>query len=446
MEKKSPDSYWLKSGLINITQNLSNQILAIGSFLLMARLFSKEDFGAWGIYMQAVVVFELIRNGLIQSALIKFLSGSDKDEHSKIFSASFTISSVITLLCIILNLLFIGFFTRTLNAPQLEPVFYLFNVVFILSGILTQLCCVEQANLQYKGVFLVNFIRQFALFSYPCYCYFFNKEIVLTDLVYVQIVSMSLAVVCSWLVVKKYFYFTYIFSWEWIKKVFNYGKFAFGTSLSSQLSGTIDQWMLAGMLSPAASASFNTAVRITNLINVPTDAVATIVFPQSAKRMHTEGRDAIKYLYEKSVGTILAILVPGVLIVYLLDEWLVTFIAGGKYVDSVPILNITLLYCLLIPYGRQFGTILDSIGKTNMTFSIVLITASTNLILNFLFIKSYGAVGAAYATLISNVIGFAIAQYILRKELNVSVINTVIYAYRFYPEFWNKYVLKIKAD
>lgn len=442
MEKASQSGYWLKSGLINITQNLSNQFLGIGSFLIMARLFSKEDFGAWGIYMQAVTIFELLRSGLIQSALIKFLAGSDKSEHSKIFSASFLISVTITAICILVTLFFTGYFTDLLNAPQLEPVFYLFIAVFILSGILSQLCSIEQANLQYQGVFLVNFLRQFALFIYPLYCLIFNHKIELVHLVYVQIASMSLSVLCSWYFVKKYFYFTYIFSWEWIKKIFNYGKYAFGTSVSAQLAGTIDQWMLAGMLSPASSASFGTAVRITNLINVPTDAVATIVFPQSAKRMHTEGKDAIKYLYEKSVGTILAILIPCVLFIYLFDDFIVTLIAGGKYTDSVPILNVTLLYCLLIPFGRQFGTILDSIGKTNLTFSIVVVTASTNLLLNIVFIKEYGVIGAAYASLVSNIVGFAISQYILRKELNVNIFNTFIYAYQFYPEFINKYILK----
>jgi O-antigen/teichoic acid export membrane protein len=215
--------------------------------------------------------------------------------------------------------------------------------------------------------------------------------------------------------------------------------------VSSQLSGTIDQWMLAGMLSPAASASFGTAVRITNLINVPTDAMVVIVFPQSAKRMHTEGKDSIKYLYEKSVGTILAILIPCVLAIYLLDDFVVTLIAGGKYADAVPILNVTLLYSLLIPFGRQFGAILDSIGKTRLTFSIVVITASTNLVLNYFFIKEFGVIGAAYATLISNIVGFAIAQVILYRELGVNILHTFIYAYLFYPEFINKYILKRKV-
>ncbi|MFD2162926.1 flippase [Paradesertivirga mongoliensis] len=442
MEQKNNRSYWLKSGIINVAQNLTTQILSIATFWFMARLFTKEDNGSWVIYMQAVVIFELLRNGLTQSAVIKFLAGSEKEDHSKIVTASFAISTILTVILVLLNIIFVNYFTDALNAPQLQPVFYLFNIVFVLSGILTILCAIEQANLQYKSAFAANFIRTFSVFIYCVYCYFFNHTISLLELAYVQIISMTISLIWAWRIVKKFFQFTYIFSWYWVRKIFNYGKYALGTSVSSQLSGTIDQWMLAGMLTPAASASFSTAVRITNLINIPTDAVVVIVFPQSAKRMHTEGKDAIKYLYEKSVGTILAILIPAVLFVYLFDSFIVNLIAGGKYADAVPILNVTLLYCLLIPFGRQFGTILDSIGKTNLTFYIVLVTAATNLILNYFFIKEYGVIGAAYATGLSNVIGFAIAQVILRKELKVNMLNTFIYAYMFYPEFINKYILK----
>jgi len=265
----------------------------------------------------------------------------------------------------------------------------------------------------------------------------------LIHLMYVFIVSAFLSLIASWFYVKRDFVYTRKIFPDWIKRLFNYGKYGFGTSVSSILSGTIDQWMLGSMLSPASAAEFNIAVRITNLIDVPTSAVASIVFPQSAKRIETEGRDAVKYLYEKSVGTILALLIPGVLFLYFFAGYVIEFLAP-KYQSSVPLLHITLLYCLLIPYGRQFGTILDSIGKTKTTFYIVLTTASLNLGLNYIFIDQWGVMGAAYATLCSNVVSFAIAQTILRRELQVNLWNTLVYAWKFYPEFYTKYLLPLK--
>jgi O-antigen/teichoic acid export membrane protein len=101
----SKDQYWLKSGIINILQNFSTTIINIGTFAILTRLYgdSKHEFGAWNNYMQAIIILEIIRNGLIQSALIKFMSGAEQKKHSEIVSASFVISGTLTLFCIIIN-------------------------------------------------------------------------------------------------------------------------------------------------------------------------------------------------------------------------------------------------------------------------------------------------------------------------------------------------------
>jgi lipopolysaccharide exporter len=434
--------YWLKSGLINLIQNFSGTLISLITFFILVRLLSKNDYGVWGIYMQTITIIEIVRNGLIQSALIKFISGTDKSEHHKIFSATLTISGTLTVTCILLNFIFAGYLSRLLKAPELEPMFYLYNIVFIFSGVLTQLNCIEQANFKYTGVFASNMVRQslLCIFLIVNLIFHFTTDVIV--LVYVQIGSVVISLLIAWRYTRQYIELSYTFSKDWIKKIFHYGKYAFATSVSSILSGTIDQWMLAGMISPAASGSFNIAVRIVNLIDIPTNAVATIVFPQSAKRIETEGKSAIKYLYEKSVGTILAMVIPAIVFIYIFDGYIIQLLAGDKYADTVPILNITLLYCIFGPFGRQFGVIIDSIGKTRVTFIIVLVNTCVILILNYFFIRKYGVIGAAYATLIANIFGFVIAQIILWKELRVNALNAFIYAYRFYPEFINKYILK----
>lgn len=436
------DNYWLKSGFINILQNFSGTLINVATFFILIRLLSKNDYGVWGIYMQTITILEIVRSGLIQSAMIKFMSGSDKSEHNNIFSASLTISGTLTIGCILFNFIFAGYLSRLLKAPALEPMMYLYNIVFLFSGFLTQLNCIEQANFKYNGVFASSLVRSSILLIFILANFALGLTTNLLFLVYVQIGSVIVSVGVAWYFTRKYIHFAYTYSKDWIKRIFHYGKYAFATSLSSILSGTIDQWMLAGMISPAASGSFNIAVKVVNLIDIPTNAVATIVFPQSAKRIETEGKSAIKYLYEKSVGTILAMVIPALIFIYIFDGYIIEILAGNKYSDTVPILNITLLYCVLGPFGRQFGVIIDSIGKTRITFIIVLVNTVVILVLNYFFIRMYGTIGAAYATLIANIFGFGVAQFILWKELRVNPLNAFIYAYRFYPEFINKYILK----
>ncbi len=440
MGEKPASNYWLKSGILNVLQNMSGVLFGFGSFFFLVRILTKEDYGAWILFMGTVTILNIFRDGLLRSAIVKFLSGASEEDKPKIITSSFTIDGILTFCIIIINLLFAHILAGSWGTPGIVKLFYLYNIVYVLSGILTQFNCIEQANLKFDGIFVTNTVNQGIFFFTVFICFIYKVELSLYQLVIAQIVGNLISVFIAYFYVRKFLVFAKGYYKEWVNKLFNYGKYAFGTSVSSILSGTIDQWMLGWIISPIASGAFNIAVRIVNLIDIPTSAVAVIVFPQSAKRMETEGKTAIKYLYEKSVGTILAILFPTVLFIFIFSNLIVYFIAGEKHIDTVPLLRVALLYSLLIPFGRQFGTILDSIGKTKTTFYIVVFTASFNLILNYFLITSIGIMGAAYATLISNIVGFIIAQYILKKELNVNVWNTFIYAYKFYPEFYLKFL------
>ena len=434
------DLYWIRAGFFSLLQSLSGVFFSIGSFYILLRILGPKDYGVWVLFMVTATIIETVRGGMLQNALIKFLASEEKYEHHKITSASFTLSGILSLICIILILTFGNVLATIWKAPELVKIFNIYCITFIISGILTQFNCVLQANLQFKSIFLSSFILQLTFFSYVAFCYIFNIKINLINLVYVQIVTNFTSAVISFILVRPYLSISFKIYTEWIKKLFNYGKYAFGTSISAILSVTVDQMMLGAILSPVQAGAYNVAVRITNLLDIPTNAVAVIVFPQSAKRMVTEGKDGIKYLYEKSVGTLVALLIPGVVFLYLFSDFIVTLIAGNNYKDTIPLLQITLLYCLFTPYGRQFGNILDSIGKTRLTFFVVLMVTSINIGLNYIFISRMGVLGAAYATLVAHIIGLIIGQTILKKELNVSIRNTFVYAWQFYPEFFRKYI------
>ena len=432
--------YWLVSGFLTVLQNFSGVFFGFAGFFILVRSLDKVDYGVWVLFMSTITIFEAVRNGLIQTALIRYLAANDAEKHPSIITASLLLSGVVTAVCVTLSLVFAPSLARLWDSPQLVDLFLVYNLGFILSGLLNLFNWLEQATFRFKGIFITGLVRQIIFFLFVGGCYFLDYRIRLIELVWVQVISITAATAVAFSYVRPQLTFTLAHTRDWMKQLFGYGKYGFGTSVSSLLSGTLDQMMLGALLSPAASGAFNIAVRITNLIDIPTNAMAVIVFPQSARRMAEEGKEAIKYLYEKSVGTTLAILLPGVAFLYFFADWAIGLIAGERYADSIPLLKITLLYCLLIPYGRQFGTILDSIGKTKVTFYVVLFTTLTNLGLNFIMIKQMGVLGAAYATLISNIVGFIIAQILLKREVSVNVLNTFVYMYRFYPEFFQKYV------
>src|SRR5690606_2760904 len=102
MTQKNNDLYWLRSGLLTILQNIAGVFFAFGSFYLLVRLLNQHDFGLWTLFMSVTTMLEIIRSGLVQSTLIKFLAGSTQEEYGQITSSSLVITVALTIFCIIL--------------------------------------------------------------------------------------------------------------------------------------------------------------------------------------------------------------------------------------------------------------------------------------------------------------------------------------------------------
>ena len=167
-----------------------------------------------------------------------------------------------------------------------------------------------------------------------------------------------------------------------------------GTNLGSMFIKSIDQLMLGAMISPAAVAIYATAIKITNLVEVPTQSIAAIVFPKSAQKIEEkDGKESVRKLYEKSVGIILALIIPGIIFVLLFPKWVIWVVAGDQYMDAAPVLQITMLYGLFVPFARQFGTMLDSMGKPHINFIVVMGSALLNVVFNYVFITQFAIIG-----------------------------------------------------
>jgi O-antigen/teichoic acid export membrane protein len=420
--------------------NFQNLLFGFGSFYFLVRELDKHHFGIWSLFIATTTIFDSARSGMVQNALIKYLSDHSKKDHPAIVTASFYLSGALMLLCIIVNICLAGYLSHIWHDPELVNMFYLFNIVYLLQGLLYQFQWIEQANLSFKGVLISSVIRQGGFFTYVVLAYFLRWPLTLISFIWVQAACAFVAAIVQYFFVSDEIVLHNKVDFAWVKKLFDYGKYVFGTNISGILTGSINQMMLGAIVSTDTAGAFNVAVRITTLVEVPTNALGTIVFPQSAKRFASGGHDAIKYLYEKSVGTLLAILIPSLAFLFLFPDFTVRFIAGNKFPETVSIIRLTCLVCLFTPFSRLFGTIMDSIGKPRINFFIIVLFTGFELFLTWLLIEDHGMMGAVYAALAACITFFIIIQVILTRQLKINFLNTFVYAAQFYPEFFQHYI------
>lgn len=440
----SKNSYWLQSGFYTFMQRCTTLLFGFGTFFFLVRGVSKGAFGAWALFLSITTVVELGKNGLIQNGLVKFLAADEEQQDSAIITASLFLNVVLSLLLGLGLALLAPWLARWMDSPILESMLYWYLLSLAILIPFSQFSYVQQANFDFRGIFFSNLFRQGLLFLYVLGIFIVGGSYDLNKLVIVQAAGLGLGTLVGYFYSRKYFFLNPRLEWIWVGKLFHYGKYVFGTNISSMIMKSTDQLMLGMIAGPVPVASFNTASRVTNFVEVPTFTMASIVFPKSAQKSRKEGAAAVKGLYEKSVGAIYAVLIPAVLVVLLFPEFIILVLAGKDYLDSAFLLQLVIFYCLFIPFSRQFGTIMDSIGKPQVNFCLICVLAVVNIVLNFFLIRELGAVGAAYATLLSYFLGFIANQYILWRLLKVSTWQVFRYMMDFYREAYLMFVAQLK--
>jgi len=433
MQKDDTKSYWLVSGLYAFFEKGANYLFGFGSVFILFRVLEQDVAGVWFLFLMIAAFLEVSRMGLIQNGLIKFLSSEAPQEHGKINTASLFMNFGVALLFVLI-LLVLAPFCGKIWDPSIIPLLKIYALTTLVLTPMYQSNFILQANLSFRGIFLSNTIRQGLFFILLLFLWLSGNSIELVQLAQFQVFTAIVGSIVALIYARPFLNFAKKIDRNWIEKLLDFGKYAVSTNLSIQLYRSMDQMMLGGMISTASVAIYNIAIRITNLMDVPTTSVAAIVFPQSAREMVANGKVGVKKMYEQSVGAILGFLLPIILFVELFPEIIILIIAGEEYLPAVPILRLTILFGLFLPFGVQMGTVLESIGKPNINFYCTVFGFILNVIFNFLFINWLGIMGAAYGTLLTYSIMFVITQIILYKILNVRTLNVFKYIWEFYQK------------
>ena len=406
------------------------------NFYILIRILSRDDFAAWVLFFSIASLMEPIKRGFVRNPLVRYLA-MEPGQSTSIQTASLSLNVVIALLQMVALFFCAMFLSDFWDLPQLQSLFmiYIATTAFLIP--INHFDMIQQANMQFKGSFCANFVRHAGLFLYIFIVYVFHLPVDLDHLAYAQAVAIFLSIFVSWKFARPYLRFSRKIDWKWFGELRSYGFFTFGTNVSSMINKSIDSWMLGRMISPAAVTIFNPAIRVANLVEVPTETLTSILFPKLSQRIAKEGAQSARYLYERAVGTITAFMIPIVALIIVLAEPVVYFIAGPGFEDTVPILQITMLYGLIVPFNRFLGITLDAMGRAKINFLFVMRNAIINVISNYFYISHFGIIGAAYGTLTTYTLVLIMNQIYLHHFLNVRMTNIFRYTFETYGKAFN---------
>jgi O-antigen/teichoic acid export membrane protein len=415
----------------------------------MVRFMSKDDIGVWTIYLSIPTVFELLRNGFIRNPLISHLvTAPTEDDRGRLITASWILHSVLVIFTSGILVIGAKYVADAYDSPQMIDLFYVYALRSLVLIPCLQFEYLQQSQANFKAIFLANIARLAPTAIYLLVKFIEHKfvhpvEVTLMDIAIVQLIS---AVVSLWV---GYIYVrgtTIIYpkvDFGVMKMLSGFGKYTMGTTISSTVIKNTDTWMIGLYHSTIGVASYNPALRISNLIEVPTLAVASLVYPQVGRKMKESGHKGVQDVYVKSVSLILAMMLPGIIPLYFLSDFVIEIIFTSSYSDAAPILRVTLFFTLLIPFNRQFGTVMDALKRPKINFYLLVMMGVLNVGFCYFFLQSHGVIGAAYATLLSYCIIFLLNQFILFQSYGINTFKVFPAIIDWYRTGWNVFRTKI---
>lgn len=441
---KLKSSFWINSLFYTVLQRGSLFVFGAFALMLILRGFTKTDYSEWGLYLTTITLFETIKQGLLRNPTIKFMGLQQYAQNQKaVQSAALLINIVTTFLGILLFTVASKWIAGFIQSPGIDTLLQISVLFLILLIPFNHFEILLQANFAFSKIFWAYFARQGLFFGGILILYFFlPQQFTVLNLVYLQIVSLLLGTVILYFQVQPYRIKGFAWNKNIVINMFQFGKFIFGTNLFANISRNFDQYITANALGPAASsywvANYNLVSRINNMMDVPSLAAADVLFPKNVTAIEEKGLGQVKYYFERMVGTILAVIVPLSLFIFIFPKFVIYILADTNYYSAIHILQVTILFGIVRPISYQYGSTLDAIGKPALNFYTNLLFMAVNLGLTYLALSRFGGEGAAYATVLNNIIIFIIMMLVLKKHVHVETKNIFIYMFQTYKIIFNK--------
>ena len=325
MKLKQGSSFWIHSVFFTLLNRSFLIAFGVVSYIILVKKVfpTAKEMGIWALFLTIFTLIENIKQGLLRNPMIKYLSEPEYVNHRNKVQSSSLITNIL-FSGLVIALLFFGgnIFAGWLNAPELYPLFRLGILVILILIPFQSPGGSAAGTFQIQSHFLWLFVQTGTFYDLVNRFSVYDKPfLTLINLVKLQIISQLLGTIVLLYFARGYLYRSFETDKRTMLRMFNFGKYIFGTNVFASLGRSADQFISAGLISANVVAYYNIVARINNMMDVPSFAIADVLFPKNVEAMVTSGPDKVRYYFERMVGTIVSILAPLSILIFLLTSF-----------------------------------------------------------------------------------------------------------------------------
>lgn len=383
------------------------RVLSLLKNVIIARILSPYQFGAFGVATLVLVFAEIITETGINTFLVQ-----EKEDVNKYINTSWLVSIVRGIVIFFLIIISSPFIAGFFNNSEALNLLLLISTVPLIRGFINPSVVKFQKELMFRK----QFYYQTACFLVETV--FSISLVVITKRIESLVLGMAASalfeVFISFIMVRPIP--KLVFEFPLFKKVIGFGKWITLSTVFNYFYQNGDNIAVGKILGGSSLGFYDMAYRISLVpLSDVADVVSKVTFPVYVKI--SDDKERLRKAFIKTLSIVVLFTFPLGLVLFLFPKEIITVILGDKWLPATPVLQVLGIFGFIRAVSSFSSSIFLSLGKQNI-FSLISLVGLSGLVITIVpFILMWGITGAAISALLGTTITIPVIFYFIYKYL-----------------------------
>lgn len=399
------------NAIMNTILTLSGFIFPLITFPYVSRILQPEGTGAVSFANSIVMYFTMIASLGVPTYGIRACSKvrDNKEELSR------TVQEILTLNLVLTALVYIVYFGAVLNVDKMHNDATLYTILSL--NILFNVIGVEWL---YKGLEQYSYITArsiaFKVLSLVLMFLLIHEK---SDYVLygaITVVAGTGSNIFNLINLRKYIYLYPVKHYNFKRHLKPILVF-FAMSVATTIYTHLDNVMLGFMTNEIQVGYYDAAVKVKNILVTFVTCLGPVLLPRATYYIETGKKDEFKRIVGKAYHFVWILGLPVMLYFMIMARESIFLLSGEAYAGSIIPMQIITPTVILIGLSNVLGIqILLPLGKEHLVFMSEVAGAIVDLVINAMLIPKWGAAGAAFGTLVAELVVLMVQTWTLRNS------------------------------